>query len=103
MTDRRDPAQKLLRDVVRFKRERDLARATLELQRVVLVEMQRAVIAERLRGRLLRLEDFQRFIGLENVLASDGRIDDRELEVRLGDLLRRRPELAAPPRDAGAA
>ena len=90
---------RLIRDVVKRKGERDAARARVAQQSVLLAELRVEVIQIRLAGRLLRFEDFDRFIGVENVIDASGRIDERELEVRLADLLHRRPELGAPPCD----
>jgi hypothetical protein len=93
MTDTRDPGKKLLQDVVRFKQQRNEARAALSLQAVLLADLQLELIAMRVRGRLLRFEDFHHHIGVGTVLKPDGRVDHRRLDLAVSDLLRRRPEL----------
>ncbi|MFT2694335.1 hypothetical protein [Clavibacter zhangzhiyongii] len=95
MTDTRDPRRKLLRDVQRFKQERNEARAELARTRTLADQLRRDAVALAVRGRLLRLEDFHVFIGLGAVLDQDGRVDPRAIDRRVDDLLRRRPELAA--------
>lgn len=102
MTDSRDPGTKLLQDVVRFKRQRNEARAEVMRQAALLADMQMELIAMRVRGRLLRFEDFHHHIGVANVLQPGGRVDHRKLDLMVSDLLRRRPELAAPRPDLGS-
>ncbi|KAB1647136.1 hypothetical protein F8O06_00710 [Pseudoclavibacter sp. CFCC 14310] len=97
MTDRRDPQKKLLQDVIRFKAQRNEARRTLAGQAVLVRELRAQLLAVRLAGRLLRTDDFQRFVGVDNVLDEHGRIDWVKVDNRVDDLLRRRPELAAKP------
>jgi hypothetical protein len=99
MTDGRDAGTKLLQDVVRFKRQRNEARAETERQAALLAELQLELIAVRVRGRLLRFEDFHHHIGVPAVLLPGGRINDRKLDLLVSDLLRRRQELAAPTPD----
>ena len=93
MTDTRDPGRKLLQDAVRFKRERNQAREACARQGALLAELQLELIAVRLRGRLLRFEDFHGHIGVNAVMQADGRVDYRTLDLMVSDLLRRRPEL----------
>ncbi|MDO4044426.1 hypothetical protein [Clavibacter michiganensis] len=94
MTDTRDPERKLLRDVVRYKRERNAARE-------LATRLRADYVAALVKGRLLRLEDFYTFIGIDMVTAPDGSVDAGELDNRLTDLLLRRPELAASGADVG--
>ena len=54
------------------------------------------VVELSVRGRLRRIEDFYTFIGLEKVVDQDGRVVPADLNRWVSDLLRRRPELAAP-------
>lgn len=96
MSQHADPQRKLLHDVMRFKRERNLALEHLRRQANVLDGLRADAIAFRLTGRL-RMEDFVAFIGVQKVLAADGGIDGRRLEGEVVDLLRRRPELAVSP------
>ena len=92
-----DPARRLIADAVRYKRQRNTADALVASQAALIAEMQRQLVASRLAGRLLRLEDFYGHIGLETVVQPDGRMDLRKLDLLVSDLLRRRPELAAIP------
>ncbi|PPH84889.1 hypothetical protein [Rathayibacter sp. AY1D9] len=92
MTDYRPAEQKLIESVVKLKRERNQARA-------LVAELRADTIREACRGRLRRLEDFAAFVGVDRVLTTDGRIDLAILDRELTSLLRRRPELAAPPAD----
>lgn len=92
-----DPEQHLLKDLARAKQQRRDVEAELERQRRVLADLQAEVIMHRLRGRLLRLEDFDLHIGVANVITPEGRVDGRRLEMLLADLLRRRPELGVNP------
>lgn len=70
-------------------------RRRLSIVLPVLEEFQTSELRRRLDGVLADYDDFERFIGRENVLDSSGRIDDRELAMRVADLLRRKPYLAA--------
>lgn len=63
----------------------------------VIAEQQTILVRVALAGRLADPADFDRFVGRENVTDRTGRIDYGELEVRLRDLLTRRPYLAAGP------
>ena len=96
MTDSWDPARKLLGDLVKVKRQRNDAVARVARLTALAAELQLQVIAMRVRGRLLRFEDFHQYIGAEAVLHIDGRLDYRKLDLMVSDLLRRRPELGAP-------
>lgn len=93
MTDSRDPGTKLLQDVVRFKRQRNEARAEAERLEALLADMRLQMIAGRVRGHLLRFEDFHHHIGVGAVVSADGRVNLRKLDLMVSDLLRRRPEL----------
>lgn len=97
MTNYRDGGSNLLADVVRFKRLWHEARAETERQAALIAELQLHLLAGRVRGRLLRFEDFHTYIGVEAVLHIDGRLDGRKIDLAVGDLLRRRPELSAIP------
>lgn len=84
MADRRDPDQRMQRDIWKLK------------QRIRALEQERAeyvgrILAERLRHP----DDFERFIGLSTIEDDEGRIDWLVFEQRLAALLRARPELAA--------
>ena len=101
MTDYRDPGTKLLQDVVRFKRQRNEARAEAARQAALVADLQLQLIAGRVRGRLLRFEDFHGHIGVETVLQPDGLVAYRKLDLLVSDLLRRRPELGVSPQNSG--
>lgn len=90
---RADASQRAERDVVRYKYAMKAAEERLARQTAVLRELQLELVAIRVHGRLLRFEYFHDFIGLDAVLDEEGRIDSRKLELRLQDLVRRRPEL----------
>lgn len=57
-------------------------------------EFRQQLIRVALAGRLADPTDFDTYIGAENVLDECGRIDYNELELRVRDLLRRKPYLA---------
>lgn len=97
MTNHHEGGSNLLRDVQRFKKLWHEARAETERQAALIAEQRLELIAGRVRNRLRRLEDFHHYIGAEAVLHIDGRLDYRKLDVLIGDLLRRRPELSAIP------
>ena len=96
MTDNRDPGFKLAQDAVRYKKLWHEVRAEAERLTALTSEQRLELIAMRIRRRLLRLEDFHTYIGVEACLRIDGRLDYRSLELKVADLLRRRPELGAP-------
>jgi hypothetical protein len=60
-----------------------------------LVAFQVEALRTWLRDRMADFDDFERFIGRENVIDGVGRIDYRELQLRVGVLLERKPHLAA--------
>jgi hypothetical protein len=101
MTDNRPAQRKLLQDVVRAKHARDEARAALARQEALTAKLRAELVAALVQGRLLRVEDFYTFIGIDTVTAPDGSVDAGELDNRLTDLLLRRPELAASEADVG--
>lgn len=93
--DRRSPERRLLDDARKAKAALYEARAVIVRQAEVLAEMRAELLAIRLRGRL-RVDEFEAFVGVVNVLREDGiRIDDEVLELRVTALLRERPYLAA--------
>lgn len=105
MTDHRDPGQRLLYDVWRFKEQRNAAldesaRLVSELERLTQVadHYRMEHVRPRLCG-LRREEYFHERIGLENVLDANGFVDDRELETRLTILHREYPEWFKTPED----
>lgn len=93
----RDPGQKLLSDVMRWKREAHELRGIVTRQAGVIEALQADSIALHVAGRLKRLDDFERFIGAVHVVDVDGNVDAGKLEAALQDLLRDRPELASDP------
>ncbi|TFD48712.1 hypothetical protein E3T46_14885 [Cryobacterium sp. Hh11] len=97
MSDNRDPGARLLQDVMRFKGQRNEARAETARQAGLIAELQLELIATGVRGRLLRFEDFHQHVTVEAVLCPDGRVDSRKLDLMVSDLLRRRPELGVSP------
>lgn len=97
MTDTRDPGRRLIQDVMRYKLQRNEARAESARQAVLLAELRLELIAVRVRDRLLRFEDFHGHIGVEAVVQRDGHVDNRKLDLMVSDLLRRRPELGVSP------
>ena len=97
MTDYRDPGTRLLQDVMRFKGQRNEARAETARQARLVAELQLELIAARVRGRLLRFEDFHQHVTVAAVIQPDGRVDYRTLDLMVSDLLRRRPELSVLP------
>ena len=97
MTNYRGAGDNLLADAVRYKKLWHADRDEIARLTALTAELQRQLVASRLAGRLLRLEDFYGHIGLETVVQSDGMLDYRKLDLAIGDLLRRRPELSAIP------
>ena len=91
-----DPARRLIADAVRYKRQRNASDALVAEQAALIAEQRLELISPRVRGNLLRLEDFHTYIGVEACLRIDGRLDYRKLDLLVSDLLRRRPELGAP-------
>lgn len=84
----------LLRDVVKLKQKRDELIALVSRQSAALEVLRRAAIAEHVRGRLLRgIEDFDQFIGVENVIGDDLQVDWFAVDARIDALLTKRPEL----------
>ena len=96
MTNYRGAGDNLLADALRYKTLWHAARAETERLTALTSEQRLELIAMRIRRRLLRLEDFHTYIGVEACLRIDGRLDYRSLELKVADLLRRRPELGAP-------
>ena len=97
MTNHHEGGSNLLRDVQRFKRLSREGRDEIARLTALITEQRLELISTRVRGSLLRLEDFYTYIGVKAVLHIDGRLDYRKLDVLIGDLLRRRPELSAIP------
>lgn len=83
----------------RFKADLRAARRRCDAQAALIGELNRERLAERLRGRLLRVEYFHELIGLENVTDPAGRVDWARVDAEVTALTRRRPELAPPSAD----
>lgn len=91
--------RRIVDDMHRFKADLKAARRRCDAQAVLIGELNRERLAERLQGRLLRVEDFDTFVGLENVTDPAGRVDWARVDAEVTALTRRRPELAPPPAD----
>ena len=100
MTNYRDAGDNLLADAVRYKKLWHEERAEAERLTALTAEQRLELIAGRIRGRLLRLEDVA-YLDLQTVVQPDGRLNYRMLDLLLADLLRRRPELGAPNPEVG--
>lgn len=76
---------------------REAARYRHQLRRAeaYIAELNAFAVRVLLDGRLADPEDFHAFIGLDKVTTAEGRIDFRELELQITDLLRRKPHLSA--------
>ena len=98
MSDSRDPGFKLAQDAVRYKKLWHEVRDETARLTALTAELQMELIAGRVLGRLLRLEDVA-YLDLQTVVQPDGRLNYRMLDLLVSDLLRRRPELGAPELD----
>ena len=98
MTNYRDAGDNLLADAVRYKKLWHKAQDETKGQAALIAEQRLELIAGRVRGRLLRLEDVA-YLDLQTVVQPDGRLNYRMLDLLVSDLLRRRPELGAPELD----
>lgn len=96
MSEHRPTGARATADAARYRRRvRELEATLVAFQ----VEALRAWLSD----RMADFDDFERFIGRENVIDEVGRIDYRELQLRVGVLLERKPHLAArvAPADVG--
>ena len=61
----------------------------------IVAQQNRFIIQILLQDQLADVEDFYTFIGLDAVLSPEGWINHAELQMRVIDLVRRKPHLAA--------
>ncbi|SDL30306.1 hypothetical protein [Microbacterium azadirachtae] len=92
-TLRTDPERRVLYDLGRKKDQLRATREELTAARELIDELRRELLHLHLSRVLLRMEDFDHFIGLENVIDARGRIAWRQVDARVRQLLARRPEL----------
>lgn len=90
---RTDPERRMLHDLGRKKEQLRTTQDELTAARELIVELRRELLHLRLTPVLLHLEDFERFIGLENVIDQRGRISWKQVDARVQGLLIQRPEL----------
>lgn len=76
---------------------REAARFRVRLRRAeaYIDELNAFTVRVLLDGRLHDPDDFYAFVGMDKVTTAEGRIDFRELELQVADLLRRKPHLSA--------
>lgn len=84
---------RLLRDVVKLKARRDELLHELERAHALLDEQRRDLVHARVAPALQHVDDFDRFVGVENVIDDAGHIDWSEVDIRTAALLATRPEL----------
>ena len=80
---------------LRASREAARFRHRLRRAEAYIAELNTFAVRVLLQDRLHDPDDFDVFIGTDKVTTSEGRIDFRELEIQVADLLRRKPHLSA--------
>ncbi|MCB2177567.1 MAG: hypothetical protein KQH57_17295 [Actinomycetales bacterium] len=95
---------------LRASREAARYRAQLRRAESYIAELNTFAVRVLLDGRLADPDDFHAFIGMDAVTTAEGRLDFREFELQVEDLVRRKPHLSAsrgslgePDREAPAA
>jgi len=81
---------------LRASRQAARFRAQLRRAEAYIAELNAFAVRVLLDGRLHDPDDFHAFIGMDAVTTGEGRIDFRELELQVADLLRRKPHLSTP-------
>lgn len=97
---RRDTAQKATAEAARYRRRLRDAETELERRSIVIAGLQRSLVRVWLSGKLADPDDFEQFVRLVDVVRADGRVNWPALQLKVRDLLYRKPHLAAPGFDA---